>query len=106
MLAILGAFWSGSNFEFVNSSGKIVGFAPESTLRRNTAPCLVDRDQLIARLAANGKEIVWTAIGGRTCFDGRRHVTGTEAEYSAVYYLEGGKLKGGITKTVIQDLTK
>jgi hypothetical protein len=99
LLELLGDHWSGYDFEFVDSAGERVAFSPR-TAARNSAPLFVNKAALVTALRHAGWKIVWAIVGDRTCFDYERstHVANGEMQFSAVYWLEGNTLAGGLTR--------
>ena len=102
---LLGAEWTGADFNFADAKGILVAFAPRRAPKAGSAPCLVERDRMLAMLAKNGLALAWAVVGERNCFG--ELATGSVADkmmsFSAVYMLgTDGKIDGGIT---MQDTT-
>lgn len=105
---ILGARWSGSDFDFVNKSDLLVSFSPTSCHKGQTPPCFVVQNELIDALDKNGWSIVWAVLGQRYCFssEGHKHIAKNDAQFSALYHLSDGKLVGGITQHLISPIPR
>lgn len=102
---LLGAKWTGNDFNFANADGRVVAFAPRRPPKSSTPPCLVDRAFLLKALAKNKLALVWALVGERSCFG--EMATGSVADkvtsFSGVFFLEpDGSVSGGLT---VHDIT-
>jgi hypothetical protein len=95
---ILEARWAGKEFEFVNASGALASFSPFTGKDEGTAPCIVARNELL-----DGG-----VLGQRYCFSSElsNHVVAKDAQFSAIYHFEVGKLVGGLTKHLLKDIPR
>jgi len=102
LLEILGAHWSGYDFDFVDASGSLIAFSPYTGRSGGSGPLFVQKAALLSALRATGWNIIWALVGDRSCMErsvGVTHVTDGETRFSAVYWLESEKLSGGLTRT-------
>jgi hypothetical protein len=101
LLEVLGARWSGYDFDFIDADGKLVIFSPYTGRGEGSAPLFVHKASLVSGLRAAGWEIIWAVVGDQSCFDfeGSTHIADAEMEFSAVYWLDNGTLAGGLTRT-------
>lgn len=103
LLSILGARWAGTDLDFVDAEGRTVAFSP---LEKGSAPAatlFIHRASLVSAIRAAGWEIIWAVVGDQSCFDRDRHVfvANVEMQFSAVYWLDGNTIAGGLTRTDI-----
>ena len=103
LLELLGAHWSGYDFEFIDAGGKLVAFSPYTGRGEGSGPFFVHKASLIAALRTAGWELIWAVVGDQSCYDHVRstHVTDAEMQFSAVYWIDGDALAGGLTRTDI-----
>lgn len=97
---LLGVKWTGTDFAFSESDGKVVAFAPRQSSGSSTPPCLVERARLMEALAKHKLSLIWVLVGERNCFG--EMATGSVADkmasFSGVYVLEpDGSISGGLT---------
>ena len=73
-----------------------------------TNPCVIRRDLLLAALNKASFDIVWCVVAEKSCWcsETAMHVFAKELECSAVYWLDGDIVAGGITKSLVQDFTE
>jgi hypothetical protein len=102
VLQMLNARWSGYDFDFVNAAGERVAFSP-SEADGSCGPLFVQKPALISALQSGDWTLIWAVVGDRSCFDHDAlvHVSDAEMQFSAVYWLEGEYLVGGLTRTDI-----
>jgi len=105
LAGMLGVVWTGDDFKFADARGTLVAFAPRRPPKAGSAPCLVERDRMLAVLAKNGLALVWAIVGERNSFG--ELATGSVADkmmsFSGVYVLQpDGEIDGGLT---MQDIT-
>jgi hypothetical protein len=103
---ILDLDWSGEGGTFGARSGEIVIGHLGGEAAHWGRPLIVQQDALQAAIDSRNLCIVWCALAERGCWCSETtvHVAGRELEISAVYWLRGGKITGGPTQTVIQEI--
>lgn len=97
---LLGVEWTGEDFKFADRKGILVAFAPRRPPKAGSAPCLVERDRMLAMLEKEELALVWAIVGERNSFD--HLATGSVADkmmsFSGVYVLKtDGKIEGGLS---------
>jgi hypothetical protein len=107
-MEILGAKWSGKDFDFINNEGQVVAISPRPKDSSRSAPCLVCRDTLLKGLKENEMTLLWGVVGERLCFDYEgvgQHVADSHITFSAVHWLDdNGQIQGGITQREIVEI--
>lgn len=96
--------WAGEGGMFLNNSGEqVVGHMGGDAADWGRA-LLIREDSLIAELYAAGLDLVWCIVAERSCWcsETNRHVTESELEVSAVYWLDGGIIEGGLTQNILR----
>lgn len=101
VLSLLEASWTGTKANFARTRvGELEPVAINPTLwgMKGPAACLVGKKELISALTRKGFSVVWIVLGARD-------VLGTDvfygrSEFTGVYWLEGGLIKGEITQRV------
>lgn len=97
--------WTGEGGAFRTTTGEhIVGHLGGDAPDWGRA-LLIREDSLKARLDAAGLELVWCIVAERSCWcsETTTHVTKTELEISAVYWMDGESIQGGLTQTILQE---
>lgn len=103
LLSILGARWAGIDLDFIDAKDEVVAFSPRMVEELPHKTLFVRRASLVSSLQSAGWEIIWAVTGDQICFDydserGGRFIANEEMKFSAVYWLEGGSLTGGLTR--------
>lgn len=103
---ILSLDWSGEGGTFNARTGDVVIGHPGGEAADWGRPLVVQQRALEAALDSHDLSIVWCVLAERTCWcsESDVHITGQELQVSAVYWLRGGKLTGGFTRTIIQEI--
>jgi hypothetical protein len=101
ILSLLEASWAQEAADFTctcSSTSKVIVTNP--TTREGYGPevCLVDKAVMAAALAKNRLSLVWVVLAERTVHGGETWAG--SFEFSGVYWLERGLIKGGITHKV------
>jgi len=103
---LLSLKWAGEGGTFITMRGEpIVGHLGGDAADWGR-PLLVRQDSLKDTLDAAGLDLVWCVVAERNCWcsETTTHIAKKELEISAVYWLEGDTVRGGITKTIVQPL--
>jgi len=96
-LALLDGHWSGKGLEYADRSGNTVAFNP-SALESGPECILVDFERFLKSIRAARLSLVWTVVGERRFLGGMSVSDFLGAfEFSGVYWIEHGKVVGGIT---------
>lgn len=98
--------WAGEGGMFVTKRGEpIVGHLGGDAADWGR-PLIIRQESLNAALDAAGLHLVWCVVAERSCWcsETTTHIAKKEQEISAVYWLEGEVIKGGLTQTIIQTL--
>lgn len=69
---------------------------------------LVRENAIQAALKAKGLSLAWCLVAERSCWcpETSNHITGTEQEISAVYWLDEGAIKGGQTQNILRNFSR
>jgi len=103
-LKINQASWAGQDFIYTNKKENTIIFSPiTSNSYQKSSPCLANRPYFLKSLDQNNLTIVWGILGERHCSndDRLKEVSTSRHSFSAVYNIQKGKLRGGITKHLI-----
>jgi len=100
---LLNLNWSGEGGSFHLPNGELCAGHIGGEIPTWGRPCIVRRDQLLKTLDEENLAIVWCALAEKTCWCSQtlKHVFHKTLECSAVYWLEGGDMTGGISRTEI-----
>lgn len=104
VLSLLEASWTGTKADFARISvGELepVVINPTVWAMKGPQTCLVAKQELISALTRKGLSLVWAVLGGRDVL--ASDVFYGRFELSGVYWLERGRIKGGITQRVKHD---
>jgi hypothetical protein len=97
-LGLLSASWSGKGLEYVSPAGEVVAFNP-SVLEPGPEFVLADFENYQKAISAESLSIVWTVLGERHVLGGMSTSSFQGAlEFSGIYWIERGKVVGGITQ--------
>lgn len=98
--------WSGAGGTFRNEGTEVIVGHLGGDAADWGRPLLVRKDALFSALDAAGLELVWCILAERSCWcaETTTHVTKTELEVSAVYWMDGESIQGGLTQTILQKL--
>lgn len=102
----LGIEWAGEGGTFRTKNGEeIIGHLGGDAADWGR-PLMARQDSLRTALDAAGLDLVWCVLAERSCWcsETTTHVAKQELEVSAVYWLEGESIKGGLTQTIVQQL--
>lgn len=101
ILALIGASWTGEAADFA-----VAGFPTDRVVVTNPAlhegngpeACLVGRPVMTKALAKNRLSLIWVVLGEKTMLGGDAWLG--SFEFTGVYWLERGRIKGGITHRI------
>ena len=103
---VLSLDWAGEGGSFVSRHrGAVVGHLGGDAADWGR-PLVVQQDALEAALDSADLSLVWCVLTERSCWssESNLHVTGQELQVSGVYWLRGGKITGGPTHTITQEI--
>lgn len=102
----LGIEWSGVGATFRNKTGEeIIGHLGGDAADWGR-PLIAHQDSLKTALDSAGIDLVWCVLAERSCWCSETsiHVAKKELEVSAVYWLDGESIQGGLTQTIVQQI--
>jgi hypothetical protein len=102
----LGIEWAGAGGTFRDKTGEeIIGHLGGDGADWGR-PLIVRQDSLRTALDAAGLELVWCVLAERSCWcsETTSIVSNQQLEVSAVYWLDRGSIRGGLTQTVLQQI--
>jgi hypothetical protein len=98
--------WAGEGGAFQTDTGELIVGHLGGDAADWGRMLLIREDALKTGLNAAGLDLVWCVVAERSCWctETTTHVTKTELEVSAVYWMDGESIQGGLTKTLLQRL--
>jgi hypothetical protein len=101
---IMALRWSGKDAEFLGADGQPAAFETPKLGASERNPCVVRLDLLRTALKNARCAIVWAVLAERTCWDGSSFVGDVRAEWSGVYTLAPTGIRGGLTRSVMEEM--
>lgn len=99
LVELLGIQWSGDNYNFVNSRGELTTISTQEGRCEGAGSIFVSKSALVSAMKKKKWQVIWALVGDRSCYDydSATNIADADLRFSAVYWLDGEKLKGGLT---------
>ncbi len=95
--------WTGERFDFA-VDGEVMFESVSANEWSQPEVALINKESLYAALEENEMDVVWCLVAERGCWDGSKHITGSESEYSYIYSFNEGELIEEQVKHCIQSI--